>query len=114
MPMNAWIERQIFPGAYPPALSEMAMIFEPYQFSVLDVENLRLHYAQTLRHWLLRYEQKADQVRAMFDEAFERAWRLYLASSWATFEIGELQLFQVVFNRYRANNIPATRDFLYH
>ena len=43
---------RIFPGAYPPTLREMTDLFEPWGFSVLDVENLRLHYAQTLRHWL--------------------------------------------------------------
>ena len=50
--MNAWIEKRIFPGAYPPTLKEMMEIFEPNRFSVLDVENLRLHYAKTLAHWL--------------------------------------------------------------
>ena len=53
---NAWIERRIFPGAYPPTLRQMTDIFEPSGFSILDVENLRLHYAQTLRHWLDRFE----------------------------------------------------------
>ena len=47
-----WIERRIFPGAYPPTLRQMMDLFEPWGFSILDLENLRLHYAQTLRHWL--------------------------------------------------------------
>ncbi|MCA1791477.1 MAG: cyclopropane-fatty-acyl-phospholipid synthase family protein, partial [Thioalkalivibrio sp.] len=62
-PMNAWIDKRIFPGAYPPSLREMLTIFEHRDFSVLDVENLRLHYAVTLRHWLQRYERNADRVR---------------------------------------------------
>ena len=49
---SPWIERRIFPGAYPPTLREMTDLFEPSGFSILDIENLRLHYAQTLRHWL--------------------------------------------------------------
>ena len=113
MPMNAWIQRNIFPGAYPPSLGEMATIFEPFRFSILDVENLRLHYAETLHHWLQRFDQNVEQVRQMFDEAFVRAWRLYLAGSKAAFDCGELQLFQVVFTRFNNNAIPATRDFLY-
>jgi len=113
MPMNAWIERRIFPGAYPPSLSEMAGIFEPFRLSIQDVENLRLHYAETLRHWQLRFEAHSDQVRHMFDEAFVRSWRLYLAGSRAAFDCGELQLFQVVFNRFNANDVPATRDYMY-
>jgi cyclopropane-fatty-acyl-phospholipid synthase len=67
-PLSPWIERRIFPGAYPPSLAEMMHIFEPYDFSVLDVENLRLHYAQTLRHWLELFEAASGRVRDMFDE----------------------------------------------
>jgi cyclopropane-fatty-acyl-phospholipid synthase len=112
-PMNAWIEKRIFPGAYPPSLGEMMRIFEPWRFSVLDVENLRLHYALTLRHWLDRFEAAAHQVAAMFDQEFVRAWRLYLAGSIAAFSAGELQLFQIVFAHHDNNEIPRSRDFLY-
>jgi len=112
-PMNAWIERRIFPGAYPPSLMEMMEIFEPAGLSVLDVENLRLHYARTLEHWLERYEAHSDEVREMMDKEFVRAWRLYLAGSVAAFKVGELQLFQVVFARGRNNALPWSRARLY-
>lgn len=112
-PMNRWIEKRIFPGAYPPTLREMMDIFEPYSLSVLDVENLRLHYAKTLEHWLERYESRLDTVLQMFDEKFVRAWRLYLSGSIAAFRTGELQLFQVVFQRPLDNNLPWTRRHLY-
>jgi cyclopropane-fatty-acyl-phospholipid synthase len=112
-PMNTWIERRIFPGGYPPALSEIALIFEPFRFSVLDVENIRLHYAYTLRHWLKRFDLNVDKVRVMFDEPFIRAWRLYLTGSIASFMSGELQLFQVVFNHYDNNELPLTREYIY-
>ncbi len=104
--MNAWIEKRIFPGAYPPTLREMMDILEPNNFSVLDVENLRLHYARTLEHWLLRYDDASDEVVEMFDPAFARAWRLYLCGSIAAFLYGSLQLFQVLFARGRDNTIP--------
>jgi cyclopropane-fatty-acyl-phospholipid synthase len=112
-PLNPWIERRIFPGAYAPTLSEMMQIFEPNDLSVLDVENIRLHYALTLRHWLERYESAIDRVRAMFDETFVRMWRLYLAGSAAAFESGTLQLFQVAFTTRGNNDIPLTRQHLY-
>lgn len=112
-PMNAWIERNIFPGAYPPALPEMLEVLEPGGFSVLDVENLRLHYARTLEHWLARYEQATDTVQLMFDEIFVRVWRLYLAGSIAAFRTGSLQLFQIVFSRAGSNDVPWTRQSLY-
>ena len=88
-------------------------LFEPAHLSVLDVENLRLHYARTLRHWLERYEGAIDTVRAMFDEHFVRMWRLYLAGSIAAFETGTLQLFQVLFTKQGNNAIPWTRDYMY-
>lgn len=113
MSINAWISQRIFPGAYPPTLREMQEIFEPNGFSVLDVENLRLHYAQTLRHWLERFEQHADEIRRMYDIDFERAWRLYLAGSIATFRSGGLQLFQVAFARTGMNDLPWSRAHLY-
>ncbi len=111
-PMNAWIERRIFPGAYPPSLMEMMEIFEPRRLSVLDVENLRLHYARTLEHWLARYDAHSDEIRAMMDKEFVRAWRLYLAGSVAAFRVGELQLFQVVFARARNNALPWSRAYI--
>ena len=111
--MNAWIERHIFPGAYPPTLLEMLEVLEPGGISVLDVENLRLHYALTLEHWLSRYEQNVDSVRQMFDENFVRTWRLYLAGSIAAFRTGCLQLFQLTFVRSGINDLPWTRDYLY-
>jgi cyclopropane-fatty-acyl-phospholipid synthase len=112
-PMNAWIGRRIFPGAYPPSLSEMMSIFEPLGFSILDIENIRLHYAKTLEHWLARYEANFAHVEDMFDATFVRLWRLYLAGALAAFTSGEMQLFQVVFNRHGNNRIPWTRDYLY-
>jgi len=111
--MHPWIEKRIFPGAYPPALSEMTRIFEPWNLSVLDVENLRLHYARTLRHWLDLYEAASGSVRDMFDEKFVRMWRLYLAGSVAAFTTGTLQLFQVLFAPGTNNDVPWTRDHLY-
>ncbi len=111
--MHPWIEKRIFPGAYPPSMSEMMQIFEPWNLSILDVENIRLHYAQTLRHWLELYEAAADRVAEMFDEKFVRMWRLYLAGSIAAFTTGTLQLFQVVFAPGANNNVPWTRDHIY-
>jgi cyclopropane-fatty-acyl-phospholipid synthase len=111
---NPWIERRIFPGAYPPSICEMMRIFEPNDLSILDVENLRLHYARTCRHWLERFENAADAVRAMFDETFVRIWRFYLAGSAAAFESGWLQLFQIVFARGDNNQLPWNRRHVYH
>ena len=112
-PVNAWLEQRIFPGSYPPSLREMMEIFEPFNFSVLDVENLRLHYARTLQEWLTRFDRMTDTVRAMYDEVFVRAWRLYLAGCSAAFFANSTQLFQVVCAPADNNNVPWTRGHLY-
>ncbi|MCK4709094.1 MAG: class I SAM-dependent methyltransferase, partial [Gammaproteobacteria bacterium] len=112
-PMNAWIERRIFPGACPPTLSEMMGIFEPNQLATNDVENFRLHYARTLAMWGERFEQHKEEITEMMDEEFVRAWGLYLYGSLAAFNVGELQLFQVVFSHTEDNSIPWSRHHLY-
>ncbi len=109
-PLNPWIRKRIFPGAYPPTLREVfERVLEPHGFSVLDVDNLRLHYAKTLEHWRHRFDGASPQVLDMFDAPFVRAWRLYLAGSQAAFTTGFMQLFQVVFARGTSNAIPWTR-----
>jgi cyclopropane-fatty-acyl-phospholipid synthase len=113
MPMNAWIEKRIFPGAYPATIAQMMRIFEPAGLSVLDIENLRLHYADTLQHWLDRFDENVDAIRARYDERFVRMWRLYLAGSKAAFQVGALQLFQIAFARGNDNSVPRTREHLY-
>jgi len=108
-PMSPWFLKRMFPGSYPPTIREMMAIFEPCELTVLDVENLRLHYAKTCEHWLERFEQNLNRVREMFDEVFIRAWRLYLSGCIANFSLGNLQLFQVVFSRPANNQVPWTR-----
>ena len=111
--MSAWIEKRIFPGAYPPTIQEMMNITEPYNFSVLDIENLRLHYAETLRQWLIRFDANQHVISRMFDERFIRAWRLYLSGSIAAFLVGSLQLFQMVFVKGLNNELSRTREHIY-
>jgi cyclopropane-fatty-acyl-phospholipid synthase len=97
-PLNAWIRRHIFPGAYVPALDEVARdVLSPAAMSIVDVENLRLHYARTLAAWSNRFAAARDRVRARSGEEFCRTWELYLAGSEAAFRTGWMQLFQVVF-----------------
>jgi len=110
---SRWIRKRIFPGAYAPTLGEAMNILQPHRYAVTDVENLRLHYARTLEHWLERFEQSGAQVSAMYDPWFQRAWRLYLAGSIAAFRTGTLQLFQVSFAGSKSQPISWTRAPLY-
>jgi cyclopropane-fatty-acyl-phospholipid synthase len=110
---SRWMAKRIFPGAYIPALRQALEIFERGNYSVLDVENLRLHYATTLEHWLDRFEKSEQQVLSMYDSDFVRAWRLYLAGSLVAFRTGGLQLFQVLFAGSRCQPVWWTRAPLY-
>jgi cyclopropane-fatty-acyl-phospholipid synthase len=110
---SRWMRKRIFPGAYIPALREALEICERWNYSVLDVENLRLHYAKTLEHWLDRYEKSQEQVVSMYGSEFLRAWRLYLAGSLAAFRSGSLQLFQIVFTGSRCAPMWWTRAPIY-
>jgi cyclopropane-fatty-acyl-phospholipid synthase len=109
-PLNTWMRRRIFPGAYPPTLAEVTTrVLAPAGMSVIDVENLRLHYAQTLAHWVERFDAAQEQVAAAFGGEFTRAWRLYLSGSEAAFTTGWMQLFQVVFTPRESNPPSWTR-----
>jgi cyclopropane-fatty-acyl-phospholipid synthase len=113
-PLDPWICRRIFPGAYAPSLDEaVGGILAPSRMSVLDVENLRPHYALTLEHWRERYERAVAEDRVAFDERFRRTWKLYLAGSEASFRTGWLQLFQIVFAPSGSNAVPWSRAPLY-
>lgn len=111
--INAWIEKRVFPGAHPPSIVELMDLFQSARLSVQDTENLRLHYARTLDNWLERFERHSDQVRADYSADFARAWRLYLAGSAASFRVGTLQLFQVVFAPDTNDQLPWNRSALY-
>jgi cyclopropane-fatty-acyl-phospholipid synthase len=112
-PFSAWIRKRIFPGAYAPSLREAIQALEPHDFSVLDVENLRPHYAKTLECWQEAFERSYDLVARRFGPEFARMWRLYLAGSIAAFRVGTLQLFQLVFAGRDCQSIPLTREHLY-
>jgi cyclopropane-fatty-acyl-phospholipid synthase len=110
---DSWITKRIFPGGHIPSLSEMMSVFEPQKFSILDIENLRPHYARTCASWLQNFEAAAGRVAEMYDEEFVRMWRLYLAGSSAGFDSGTLQLYQVLFTPRGNNEVPWTRHYQY-
>ncbi|MDH3345135.1 MAG: cyclopropane-fatty-acyl-phospholipid synthase family protein [Desulfobacteraceae bacterium] len=111
---NPWTFNYIFPGAYLPTLHEITCGMGKTGFSVIDVENLRLHYAKTLEKWAENYERNEARVRELFDDAFVRQWRLFLYSSAAGFKHGESRLFQILFSNGLNNALPITRAHVYH
>lgn len=112
-PFNLWTRKRVFPGTYAPTLRQTMDLFEPGDLSVVDVENLRPHYALTLEHWLERFEESSAKVSEMFGPDFVRLWRLYLAGSIAGFRSGSLQHFQILFARKACQRIPLMRAQLH-
>ncbi|MGR3638347.1 class I SAM-dependent methyltransferase [Alterinioella nitratireducens] len=108
---SPWITKYIFPGGYVPALSEMSHAFEAAGLFQTDIEVWRLHYAETLRHWLERFEAKSDAALMLYDERFVRMWRYYLAASEMAFRHGRQCVFQVQLARDK-QAVPLTRDYM--
>jgi cyclopropane-fatty-acyl-phospholipid synthase len=112
-PVNRWIEKHIFPGGYIPTLPEIIGHLSARDFRILDIENLAPHYRLTLDHWSKRFERVVPTVREKFDERFVRMWRLYLRTSSAAFQEGEVELHQILVSRGQPRDLPLTREDIY-
>ena len=108
---SAWINRYIFPGGYIPALSEVIPHLEQQGLYVTDIEILRLHYAETLRHWARRFADNRERAKALYDERFCRMWEFYLAGSECAFRFGGMNNFQIQFG-LNQHILPMTRDYI--
>jgi cyclopropane-fatty-acyl-phospholipid synthase len=108
---DAFTRKYIFPGGYIPALSETLATSEKMKLIATDIENLRLHYALTLRAWFARVQANREAIVAMMDERFYRMWTFYLAGATAAFESGGMCNYQIQFARNR-HSLPITRDYL--
>ena len=113
---GSFIERYVFPDGDIPPLPVMLRASESAHFEIRDVENLREHYALTLRHWLRRLEAHHDEALRFVDEATYRVWRLYLAGSAHGFRHGHLAVYQTLLAKLDPSgqgNLPLTRDDWY-
>jgi cyclopropane-fatty-acyl-phospholipid synthase len=111
-PINPFMRKYIFPGADLPSMSEVFTAVEPKGFFVTDLEILRLHYAETLRHWRNRFSAQADKVRSLYDERFYRMWVFYLVLCEVGFRRCTNIVFQMQLTR-RIDRLPITRDYMF-
>ena len=109
---NAWIRKYIFPGGYIPALSEVIPAIERAGLWITDIEILRLHYAETLRHWRERFNANREQVRKLYDERFCRMWEFYLICSELIFRRQDAMVFHIQLAK-KPDAVPLTRDYLW-
>jgi cyclopropane-fatty-acyl-phospholipid synthase len=108
---DPFTDKWIFPGYHLPSLSQMTASSEKVRLIASDVENLRLHYGLTLRHWLERAKNARGAIEAMYDERFFRMWEFYLAGGIVMFENGAACNYQVQYIRERTA-LPITRDYI--
>ncbi len=108
---NPWLRKYIFPGGYSPALSEVVPCIERVGLWTTDVEILRLHYAQTLRHWRERFLARRDEAVRLYDERFCRMWEFYLAGAEIAFRYQGHMVMQIQMAR-SVGGVPLTRDYM--
>jgi cyclopropane-fatty-acyl-phospholipid synthase len=116
-----FIRKHVFPGGWIPSLAEVIVEMERCGLEVVDIENLRRHYALTLDVWAERFEQRWDRIHALdaqrFDERFRRVWRSYLVGCAEMFRspAERTHLFQIVFSKGNTTrgSYPMDRRFLY-
>jgi cyclopropane-fatty-acyl-phospholipid synthase len=109
------VQRYVFPDSDLAPLSEVNLIAEQVGFEVRDVENLREHYALTLRHWVERLETRQAEAISVAGEVTYRTWRLYMAASASSFESGGLNVNQTLLAKPAGgqSNLPLSRADLY-
>jgi cyclopropane-fatty-acyl-phospholipid synthase len=120
-PTELFIRDHVFPGGWIPSLATTLAEMESNGLEILEVENLRRHYALTLDAWAERFDAQWDAIHAMdpkrFDDRFRRIWRTYLLACAEMFRAatGETHLFQITFSKGNVTpeSYPMSRGFLY-
>lgn len=113
LPRRSFTYRYVFPDGELLDVADVCAAMESAGFEVRDVESLREHYAQTLRHWVANLEAGWDRAVALVGDARARVWRLYMAGSALGFEDGGIGLHQVlgvVPTPDGHSGMPRTRD----
>jgi len=108
---NPWIAKYIFPGGYCPALSEVIPVIERTGLVATDIEILRLHYAETLRHWRRRFAANRDAITSLYDERFCRMFEFYLCGAELSFRVEGNMVFQIQL-AHDQSAVPLTRDYI--
>lgn len=103
-----WIQRYIFPGSLLPSLSAITTaLTRSSELHVHDLEEIGIHYADTLEQWRVRFLDRVAEVHALgYDERFVRVWEFYLASCEAAFRTRSLRDVQLVLTRSFNDALP--------
>jgi len=110
-----FMNRYVFPDAQLETISTVQRVMEDSQFEIHDVENLRPHYALTLREWVNRLEQSREQALEHVPESVYRIWRFYMAAVALEFEQGGTGVYQILASKRAPflSPVPLTRRDIY-
>lgn len=113
--LGTFSQHYIFPDGELVPVSEANLIAEAAGFEVRDVENLREHYALTLRNWVSRLEAHHSDATTLVGEAIYRTWRLYMSFCAVQFEAGQIAVNQSLLAKPVSGRVPLpmSRDDLY-
>jgi cyclopropane-fatty-acyl-phospholipid synthase len=93
---GALSERFVFPDGVPLPLSRIELALERTGLVTRHVEGLQSDYAETLRHWIRRFDEHQDEAIALAGIERVRVWRLYLRAARQGFETGWASIYQVL------------------
>ncbi|NJN91005.1 MAG: methyltransferase domain-containing protein [Leptolyngbyaceae cyanobacterium SL_5_14] len=111
---DPWIARYIFPGGYLPKLHELTQEMLKAHLTVIHCENLKPHYAETLKRWSVNLQNNKDKILALsedYDESFIRMWYYYLQACEASFRYNNMQLYQILFFKGKQWTYGKTLSF---
>lgn len=111
----SFVDKYVFPDGELVPINVTLRAAELAGFEVRDVENLREHYALTLRQWVRRLEAKSEEARHIVGDVAYRIWRLYMSGSAHGFAKGRLHLYQTLLSKPEHGNshLPLTREDWY-
>ncbi len=111
---DPWISKYIFPGGRIPRLSELTGATNAANLTIAHIENLKPHYAETLRLWREKFHGNRERILALsprYNERFLRMWDYYLQSCEAAFRYSSLELYQMLFCKGERWTLPMQLDF---
>jgi cyclopropane-fatty-acyl-phospholipid synthase len=94
--LDPFIARYVFPDGQLHALGHLVTVMNDNGFEIRHEENLREHYAMTLRDWGRNLDEHWTEAVADVGEGRARVWRLYMAACRLGFERDNIQLHQVL------------------
>ena len=92
---GAFSERYVFPDAAPLHLSRIVLAMERAGLVTDHVEGLAADYAETLKHWASRLDERLDDAVRIAGAERVRVWRLYLRAARNGFQSGFTSVYQV-------------------